>query len=176
MKYLLTIIILYTTMADKTIFDFDKQTGPDKWQIEDDVVMGGRSSGHFSVNDEGHGVFEGHVSLENNGGFSSLRYKTDKIDVSDSKHIVVRLKGDGKKYQLRIKHELDDKPYYVSTFDTSGEWEEIKVRMAEMYPSFHGEKMDIPDFNHDSVEEVTFLIGNKKEQDFKLLIDKITLE
>lgn len=176
MKYLLAIIILITTMADKTIFDFDKDTDPGKWQVEDDVVMGGRSSGHFSVNEEGHGVFEGHVSLENGGGFSSLRYKTNKIDVSDSEHIVVRLKGDGKQYQLRVKHQLDDKPYYVGSFSTSGEWEEIKVKMADMYPSFHGEKMDIPDFNYDTIEEVTFLIGNKKEQDFKLLIDKITLE
>ena len=46
-----------------------------------DVVMGGKSSGSFALSPEGHGVFKGAVSLENNGGFSSLRYNCEKTTV-----------------------------------------------------------------------------------------------
>ena len=44
-----------------------------------------------------------------------------------------------------------------------------------MYPSFRGRKLDEPNFFHKSIEEVTFLIANKKNEEFILLIDKIEL-
>ena len=72
-------ILLITTMQTATIFDFNKKADITNWTIVDDVVMGGRSSGNFYLNKEGNGVFEGRVSLENNGGFSSLRYDFDEI-------------------------------------------------------------------------------------------------
>jgi hypothetical protein len=33
----------------------------------------------------------------------------------------------------------------------------------------------MPNFSGDVLPEITFLIGNKKEEDFELLIDSITL-
>ena len=45
-----------------------------------------------------------------------------------------------------------------------------------MYPSFRGRKLDEPNFYHESIEEITFLIANKQNEDFKLLIDKIELK
>lgn len=43
-----------------------------KWRIVNDGVMGGLSSSRVSVNDDKI-IFSGNVSLENNGGFASLR-------------------------------------------------------------------------------------------------------
>ena len=71
--------------------------------IVDDVVMGGRSSGTFELNSKGFGVFKGKVSLENNGGFSSLRYQSKRISINKHTNIVIKLRGDGKAYQFRIK-------------------------------------------------------------------------
>mgnify|MGYP001794145454 CR=1 FL=1 len=64
-------------MNTHTLFDFKKDSSLAGWSIVDDVVMGGRSAGHFKINREGHGEFYGTVSLENNGGFSSVRYAFD---------------------------------------------------------------------------------------------------
>jgi hypothetical protein len=44
--------------------------------------MGGRSQGTFSINDDGHAVFSGYVSLDNDGGFSSVQHYFDPIDIS----------------------------------------------------------------------------------------------
>ena len=44
-----------------------------------------------------------------------------------------------------------------------------------MSPSFRGRKLEEPNFFHKSIEEVTFLIANKKNEEFMLLIDKIEL-
>ena len=44
-----------------------------------------------------------------------------------------------------------------------------------MYPSFRGRKLNKENFNKTSIEEIGFLIGNKKQEKFNLEIDKIEL-
>ena len=163
-------------MASHIIFDFNKKTDIENWIIVDDVVMGGKSSGTFKLSAEGHGVFEGTISLENNGGFSSVRYRFEKILIKESTKIILKLRGDGKQYQFRIKSNTGDYYSYISPFSTTGEWQEIQILLKEMYPSFRGRKLDQPNFSNDYIEEITFLIGNKNQEEFKLLIDKIELK
>jgi NADH dehydrogenase [ubiquinone] 1 alpha subcomplex assembly factor 1 len=176
MKYLLATLILFMTMDTLTLFDFEKNTDIQNWRIVDDVVMGGRSSGSFSLSPEGYGVFEGCISLENNGGFSSVHYGFEKRQIKGYSKVIIRLKGDGKSYQLRIKEDADTYYSYIAPFATSGEWQEIEISLAEMYPSFRGRKLDLPNFSHSTIEELTFLIGNKKPEAFKLLIDTIKMK
>ena len=88
------------------IFDFNHNTNITDWKIIDDVVMGGRSNGRFSLDEDGNGVFSGTVSTENYGGFSSVRYQFDKINTTADSKILIKLKGDGKEYQIRIKDKI----------------------------------------------------------------------
>ena len=92
------------------------------------------------------------------------------------KTIVLKIKGDGKNYQFRIKHKSSDYASYITSFSSSGEWQEIKIPIKSMYPSFRGKKLDEPNFYHESIEEITFLIANKQNEDFKLLIDMIEIK
>ena len=64
------------------IFDFNKEKNINSWIVVDDVVMGGVSSSRISISKDGNGVFSGHVSLDNNGGFSSIRLNLEKVEVS----------------------------------------------------------------------------------------------
>lgn len=176
MKFLISIILLSSSVASNVIFDFNKSSDIENWRIIDDVVMGGKSSGSFTLNSEGHGVFEGAISLENNGGFSSVRYTFEKLLLKESTKITLKIKGDGKKYQLRIKSNSGDYYSYVYSFSTTGEWEELEIPLRDMYPSFRGRKLDQPNFSKDTIEEIGFLIGNKRKEKFKLLIDKIELK
>ena len=163
-------------MASQIIFNFNKSSDIKNWIVIDDVVMGGKSSGSFKLNSDGYGVFLGDISLENNGGFSSVRYRFEKILINKSTKISIRIKGDGKKYQFRIKSNSGDYYSYISSFSTTGEWQEIEIPLKDMYPSFRGRKLDQPNFSNDTFEEITFLIGNKNKEKFQLLIDKIELK
>ena len=163
-------------MASQIIFNFNKSSDIKNWIVIDDVVMGGKSSGSFKLNSDGYGVFLGDISLENNGGFSSVRYRFEKILINKSTKISIRIKGDGKKYQFRIKSNSGDYYSYISSFSTTGEWQEIEIPLKDMYPSFRGRKLDQPNFSNDAIEEITFLIGNKNKEKFQLLIDKIELK
>jgi NADH dehydrogenase [ubiquinone] 1 alpha subcomplex assembly factor 1 len=165
-----TILLLLTFMNTTLIFDFNKNSSNNNWEIINDGVMGGLSQGRFSIDNEGNGVFEGAISLENNGGFSSLRHAFKKINVS------IRLKGDKKAYQFRIKDKNASYFSYITTFETSGDWQTIDIKLTDLYPSYRGRKLNLPNFSSDSFEEIVFLIGNKKNESFKLLLDKIELK
>jgi len=163
-------------MPPNIIFDFNQKSDLKNWRIIDDVVMGGKSSGSFQLNPEGHGVFKGSISLENNGGFSSVRYTLEKRLIKGFTKIVLKVKGDGKKYQFRLKSNSRDYYSYISTFSTTGAWQEIEIILKDMYPSFRGRRLEKENFSEDYIEEVAFLIGNKNKEEFKLMIDKIELK
>ena len=157
------------------LFDFTKESNLSQWYILDDGVMGGLSNGNFIINDDGNGEYTGQISLDNYGGFSSLRYRCDDTDLGENTHLVLKVKGDGKSYQIRIKNSIYDRHSYIYSFDTSKEWETIKVPIKEMYASFRGRKLNMPKFDYRQFEELTILFGNKKEESFKLEIDYIAL-
>lgn len=173
MKHLLLIFLIMNTSM---IYNFNKNSSLQDWRIIDDGVMGGLSKGNFSINEEGNGVFSGIVSLENNGGFSSVRHQFDKINATKDSKVLIRLKGDGKSYQFRIKDKYDTYYSYITTFETSGDWQTIEIKLSDLYPSFRGRRLNAPNFNGTSFEEIVFLIGNKKKESFQLVLDKIELQ
>lgn len=162
--------------SSHTIFEFSKQSNISSWRVVDDVVMGGVSSGNFEINEEGNGLYTGEISLDNNGGFSSLRYLFDKINVEKFSKVILKIKGDGKKYQFRVKDNSQNYYSYIQTFETSKEWELVEINLSEMYPAFRGRKLDMSNFSSNEIEEITLLFGNKKEETFQLEISKIYLE
>ncbi|HEX5697569.1 MAG TPA: CIA30 family protein, partial [Rhodoferax sp.] len=52
---------------------FDTPASTLNWQAINDGVMGGVSVSRMRFDSAGFAVFEGEVSLENNGGFASVR-------------------------------------------------------------------------------------------------------
>lgn len=158
------------------LFQFISESNIENWKILDDVVMGGKSNGNFKINADGHGEYTGDISLENNGGFSSLRYYFEKLESSDYKLFKIRIKGDGKSYQFRVKDSRYNRHSYIYKFVTNNEWQTIEIPFNDMYASFRGYRLDIPNYKGDQMEEIAFLVGNKKKESFKLIIDYIRLE
>lgn len=163
-------------MKSFVIFDSKKKCNPDNWKIINDAVMGGKSSGLFSVTENRICIFRGNVSLENNGGFSLLRYRFRKTIIRNYSKIILRVKGDGKRYQFRIRSNASDEHVYVAFFETSSKWEDIEISLAEMYPTFRGNILEQPNYPKEILEEIAFLIGNKKAENFKLEIGTVILK
>ena len=176
MKYMISLLLLAGSLNAQMIYNFHNEADVSDWRVVDDVVMGGRSDGSFSLNDDGFGVFKGYVSLENNGGFSSIRYPLETMSTKGRSEIILKVKGDGKRYQFRVKDKQSTYYSYIHYFETSGDWEEITIPLKEMNPSFRGRKLNFPNFNEDSIEEISILIANYKAESFELLIDEISLK
>ncbi len=170
------LFLIALMMSKLLLFDFSATEDWSGWEIENDVVMGGNSSSSLESSAKGNAVFKGKVSLENNGGFASLQYHFAPKNIKGYKKAVIFLKGDGKDYQFRMKARLKDRASYIYTFKTTGNWQSVEVPLEEMEPVFRGEKLDLPNFAADSIQEIRFLIANKKAEEFRLEIKKIELE
>jgi len=163
-------------MMKLILFDFSASDDWSDWEIENDGVMGGNSNSNLEKSEKGNAVFKGRVSLENNGGFASVQYHFPSRNIQGYKKALILLKGDGKAYQFRTKSNLKDRASYIYTFKTTGEWETVEIPLKEMVPVYRGERLELPNFSANTIQEIRFLIGNKKAEDFRLEIKKIELE
>jgi hypothetical protein len=127
-------------------------------------------------NKAGHLIFHGEVSLENNGGFSSIQNNFNPLDVSGYQHAILRLKGDGKDYRFIVESDPKARHYYVAEFGTSGEWQEIKIPLRTMYPMRRGDRLDLPDYPAETLSQVRFMIANGRAESFRIEIASIRLE
>lgn len=155
--------------------DFERDAGTQGWAIEDDGVMGGVSRGTFKISEEGHAVFAGEVSLDNNGGFSSLQYYFDPIDVSAYRTAVFRVKGDGKQYRFLVESSRNAWHYYEGRFDTSGEWQTVEIPFSAMVPHRRGDQLERANYAGDRLAMVRFMIANGRAESFRLELDRVWL-
>ena len=160
----------------QTLFQFSQEADICGWTVEDDVVMGGRSNGHLFVNEAGNAIFTGNISLENNGGFSSIQYSFAPIHVSNYRTLVLGLKGDGKPYQLRVESTPNATNAYAFDFETSGDWQTIEIPLADMVAIHHGDRLDLPNYPGNTMAHIQLLIANDKAESFQLEIDRIWLK
>jgi NADH dehydrogenase [ubiquinone] 1 alpha subcomplex assembly factor 1 len=158
------------------IADFSDKKEADRWVVVDDGVMGGRSEGNVKQIDKKHIRYWGDVSLKNNGGFSSLRKNMSEQKIKGATIANIRMKGDGKEYQFRVKNNQSERHSYKYTFKTSGEWETISIPLNEMTPTFRGYTPDLPNYQAKTLAQVSILIANKKAESFELEMEKIWLE
>ena len=173
--FVLLIFIPLALMSQTPIFKFSTDFKPNNWTIVNDGVMGGISSSSIKLTNEQNGLFSGTVKLGNNGGFASVRHTVRTVDVSKKSKFIIKVKGDGKVYQFRCKSNLYDRHSYVYEFKTTGEWQKIEIPFSEMYPRFRGYRLEIPNYQGESLAEIAFLIGNKVRETFQLEIDYINL-
>lgn len=158
------------------MINFSQSSKLNNWRIMNDVVMGGVSKSDLVINQQGHVKFSGEISLDFNGGFASFRSYNQTFDVKGFSKILVHLKGDKKKYQIRIKENNSDYFSYVNTFESSGKWETIELSLVDFMPSYRGRILNLANFSGNKIDQIGVLIGNKKNEEFELIIDKFTLE
>lgn len=176
MLKILALLLIFVMNQEFVIYDFSQTSDLRNWQNVDDRVMGGVSLGNLSISEDGHGIFKGDISLDNFGGFSSIRYRFDQIQTKSYNKFIIRIKGDKKRYQFRVKANARDAHSYIYYFQTNGEWQDVEIPFNQMYASFRGQKLNYPNFSGEKMEEISFLIGNKNAETFEILIDKVTVQ
>ena len=174
--FLLSVFYYNIIVSQNAIFTFNNELSLNNWIVVNDDVMGGISRSNLILNSDYNGVFFGNISTAYNGGFASIRYNCERQYIKNYKNIILRIKGDKKEYQFRIKSSLEDYYSYVYTFKTTGEWENITIPLNKMYASYRGRRLNIKNFNRNYLEQISFLIANKKNENFHLLIDNIIIE
>lgn len=131
----------YLKSDEQILFDFNRPNHDLKniWGALDDVVMGGASESQIYF-EQKKAIFSGHVSIANNGGFASFRSKnlTPPLDLSAYQGILLRVKGDGKRYKFIVRCEGKwDGIGYCYSFDTSASlWKSVYIPFSDLIPVF----------------------------------------
>lgn len=148
-----------------------------RWRIVNDDVMGGLSSSKVIFPDDTI-IFSGNVSLENNGGFASLRSPVNEYNFEDYSGIEIKIKGDGKRYSISMKETTYFTGlFYTSTFETKkDEWIKIKIPFDKFSSYYFGREVNskkkIP---LNKIKEVSLLIGDKQQGSFKTELEYLRL-
>jgi NADH dehydrogenase [ubiquinone] 1 alpha subcomplex assembly factor 1 len=160
-------------LSTKLVVNFGPESDP--WRNVDDSVMGGVSSSRMRIEDD-MAIFEGELSLENNGGFASVRSEATKQDLTDFEGVRLRVRGDGKKYQFRIRSNGDyNGPSHQMTFETiKDEWLSIELPFSNFFATYRGRTIsDHPQIDASRILTMAFFIADKQAGDFLLEIDWI---
>lgn len=151
------------------LFEFDADETP--WVTVNDGVMGGVSSGRLATTN-GIATFSGTVSLENNGGFASVRSATEVGSVpTESTAFEVRVKGDGKAYQFTVDTEVGW--YWFKMVPAKGKWTTVSIPFAKLVPvTRFGEPTKRDRFTGEQqISRLGVLISNKRAEKFSISLD-----
>jgi NADH dehydrogenase [ubiquinone] 1 alpha subcomplex assembly factor 1 len=160
----------------RVLFDLRRPEAAKDWQTVNDGVMGGVSDGRFRISDQGIMEFYGTLSLENNGGFASVRSRSKKLGLADGEVIVARVRGDGRQYYLNLRVPTRQIAFsYRASFETKkGEWQEVKVPLKKFQATSFGRPIkDAAPVDPREVNSIGFLLADKKPGPFKLEVEWI---
>jgi NADH dehydrogenase [ubiquinone] 1 alpha subcomplex assembly factor 1 len=166
-------LIICVAHAESTLFDFSTNTASE-WQAVNDNVMGGVSTGRVS-REGGKLVFTGKLSLENNGGFASIRSGSLRgMDLSAETGLNVRVRGDGRTYALNINSQAAWNLLYRGEFKTkTGTWLEFRIPFKDLKPTYFGNTLPGPKIDASKLGYVGFILADKKPGPFMLEVDWI---
>jgi len=174
--FFLIILFLYHTMNSQTfdIINPEENVGLSNWDIVNDDVMGGISKSSLSLDEEKNLIFNGYLSLENNGGFASSRLYFNKETLTGVKAFKIKFMGDGNTYKLRLR-QSDRRASYSSNFESvKDQWVEVEIPVDEFEPTWRGYSYsDYPSMDMEKISSLGLQISDKQEGEFNLKIKYI---
>ncbi len=162
----------------RVLFDFTGPEATKAWVNVNDGVMGGVSDGRFKIIDNKTMEFFGTLSLENNGGFASVRARPTEVNLKNNDSIVARVRGDGREYTFNLYVPPDSGRYsFRKSFETKkDEWIEIRFPVDKFVATWRGRVFPDQKLDPSKVNSVGFLLGDKKAGPFKLEVEWIKVE
>jgi NADH dehydrogenase [ubiquinone] 1 alpha subcomplex assembly factor 1 len=166
-----------------SLFQFRQASDLAGWQIVNDGVMGGRSNSQAALAKTESGEvamrFSGNLSLENNGGFASVRSRpSGTLGLQSGSTILLRVKGDGRRYTFNLYTPDRRTAFsYQMEFNTqAGQWMEVRLPVDKFVAHSFGRPIPSMKLTPSQVQSVGVLLGDKISGPFELLIDEVRFE
>jgi monofunctional biosynthetic peptidoglycan transglycosylase len=167
----------FSDPKQRTLIDFSLAGEQQRWTVVTDSVMGGRSSGAWTVTSDHTAVFDGRLRLGDLGGFVSARCAPHHFDLSGYEGIALRVRGDGRTYRLRLRtDERFESIAYQASFrtDPGGEWITVRLAFRDFVASHHGSILpDAGPLEPAEIRQIGLMVADPPEGMFRLTIDWI---
>ena len=155
--------------------DMTAPTEKAQWVVINDTVMGGRSEANVSASPDGL-VFSGQLSLENNGGFASIRRPVTSFSWRADRAFTLTVVGDGRYYQLRLRTDLlFDGAAYAVVFPThAGQATSHTFHANDFTAVWRGRVIpNAPPLTFDKVTQLGIMLADKTPGEFSVTLKAI---
>ncbi len=172
----------YPVFADvrlmKHLFNFKDPIAAAAWHPIDDRVMGGLSRSALRSDPAGHSVFAGEVSLEQNGGFASVRSTPGDRGQAGATACLMEVRGDNKQFKLSLLTDdgFDSLNYQAGFTPAGQDWQTLHLPLTAFRASFRGrEVVGAPPLDPARIRQVGLMIAARQAGPFNLDIRWISL-
>ncbi len=144
--------------------------------IVNDTVMGGRSSADLIIKQDML-YFSGVLSLQNNGGFASIRRFGSPVQWNVNTPISLKVLGDGRQYQFRLRTNLSfDGIAYIANFTTTADkLDELNFSVTDFTPQYRGRRVkNAPPLSFSDISQFGFMLADKTPGDFLLKVVEVS--
>jgi len=161
-------------IPNRLVIDFRDPAQVLGWTPVNDRVMGGVSTSQVLSAADGM-AFSGLVSLDNNGGFASIRALPREYGLAEASLLILRVKGDGQTYKFGIRtDDAFDGLQYQAWFATQpGEWQDIHLPIHEFHPTFRGRTVQAAVLDPARIRVFGLLIADRQAGPFLLVVESI---
>ena len=172
------IILLHLVLPNQLMIDFKEREKVADWYIINDGVMGGLSKGKAMIGEDGL-LFYGTVSLDNNGGFTSLRSPYSNFNLTP--YSVVEIKYRSKGVRQAFQMEVDRRfylPNYKVPLKNTEDWTIVRIQLEEVKQYRMGSKTGrlLESDALDEIIRVGFITDEKRAGDFTFEVAYIKFE
>lgn len=150
-----------------------------EWYTVNDGVMGGRSLGKCEITHDQHLRFHGSISLENRGGFASVRCSPRKFGLLPQDTLVLTVCCDGREYSVNLYLLNAPTAYsYRAPLPTQpGVWTSVRIGLSRFQATSFGRV--VPEFGPVPVEQIQaigIMLADKQPGPFELEVASIEVE
>jgi len=181
MKSLLILLLaltLPTAPREALVLEFGNKPGKiSDWVLISDNIMGGVSRSRVEYTDNSVQL-SGVISLDNYGGFASLKTRFSKVDLSGYKGVRIRFRSTDQRFAFTLEDSQNwTRPNYKNEFraQKDGTWETATIYFKDFKETVIGEptgrKMDPSVLKN--VVRMGIITTQKKEGAFSLEIERM---
>jgi len=163
----------------KSLMDLTGPSASSQWISVNDGVMGGVSEGAFRIAEKETLVFYGNLSLENRGGFASIRTRPSELNLEGYDTIKLKIRGDGRTYyfDLRTPSLGGAESYRVPVETRKGVWQEVSLPLKDFEYTSYGRRVSgASPLRASMIRSFGFMLADKQPGPFRLEVQSITAE
>jgi hypothetical protein len=181
MKKLILLVLCISALqsfGQSSIIDFGNSTEKNQeWVLLSDNIMGGITKSKIEYTNNSV-LLSGNISLDNYGGFSSIKTKYKSVDLSKYIGIKIKFKSTNQKFAFTLEDNQDwTQPNYKREFSSKKDdtWEEVIIYFKDFQEIVIGETTGnmMKSKSLKNIVRMGIMTYEKKEGPFSLEVDYI---
>ena len=181
MKKLILLVLCISALqsfGQSSIIDFGNSAEKNQeWKLLSDNIMGGVTKSKIEYTNNSV-LLTGNISLDNYGGFSSIKTKYKSVDLSKYNGIKIKFKSTNQKFAFTLEDNQDwTQPNYKREFSSKKDdtWEEVIIYFKDFQEIVIGETTGnmMKSKSLKNIVRMGIMTYEKKEGPFSLEVDYI---